>query len=204
MGRVEQPAGLTESGERRPAKVAQRRFVRPHDAAPPQNTARGLNETVLVVAVARATNVGGEAIQLPLIGLEAPRVSTGNRPPVVLIRLPDGIVAPAAMRLEHRELMLEEAVAPNVWTQPVDERLYGRIAQVLLRFTDPSPPWPARPPSAQSDYSARNHRNPNAHPGDSPGSDAWKTTRSMMSRRWPALAKAISIPGSRILIKLPT
>ena len=27
--------------------------------------------------------------------------------------------------------MLEEAVAPNVWTQPVDERLYGRIAQVF-------------------------------------------------------------------------
>ena len=26
---------------------------------------------------------------------------------------------------------LEEAVAQNVWTQPVDERLYGRIAQVF-------------------------------------------------------------------------
>ncbi len=25
--------------------------------------------------------------------------------------------------------MLEEAVARNGWTQPVDERLYGRIAQ---------------------------------------------------------------------------
>ena len=35
------------------------------------------------------------------------------------------------MRLEHRELMLEEAVAPNVWTKPVDKRLYGRIAQVF-------------------------------------------------------------------------
>ena len=61
--------------------------------------------------------------------------------------------------------------------------------------------WPARPPSAQSDYSARNHRNPNVRPGYSPGSDAWKTTRSMMSRRWPALPKAISTPRSRVLIK---
>ena len=35
------------------------------------------------------------------------------------------------MRLEHREPVLEAAVAPNVWTHPVDERLYGRIAQVF-------------------------------------------------------------------------
>ena len=49
--------------------------------------------------------------------------------------------------------------------------------------------------------SARNHRNPNVRPGYSPGSDAWKTTRSMMSRRWPALPKAISTPRSRVLIK---
>ena len=80
MGQVEQEAGLTERRERRTAKVAQRRFVRPHDAAPPQNAARGIDETVLVVAVARATNVGGEAIQLSLIGLEAPSVSTGDHP----------------------------------------------------------------------------------------------------------------------------
>ena len=38
-------------------------------------------------------------------------------------------------------------------------------------------------------------------PRYSPGSDAWKTTRSMMSRRWPALPKAISTPRSRVLIK---
>ena len=143
MGQVEQEAGLTERRERRPAKVAQRRFVRPHDAAPPQNAARGIDETVLVVAVARATNVGGEAIQLSLIGLEAPSVSTGDRPPVVLIRLPDGITAPVEMRLEHRERMLEEAVAQNVWTQPVDERLYGRIAQVFAAIHR-SPALPGR------------------------------------------------------------
>ena len=145
MGQVEQEAGLTERRERRPAKVAQRRFVRPHDAAPLQNAARGIDETVLVVAVARATNVSGEAIQLSLIGLEAPSVSTGDRPPVVLIRLPDGITAPVEMRLEHRELMLEEAVAPNVWTQPVDERLYGRIAQVFAAIHRSQPSLDAPP-----------------------------------------------------------
>ena len=112
MGRVEQEAGLTERRERRPTEVTQGLAVRPRDAAPPQNAARGLNETVLVVAVARATNVGGEAIQLPLIGLEAPRVSTGDRPPVVLIRLPDGIAAPVAMRLEWRSRWLE-SISPS-------------------------------------------------------------------------------------------
>ena len=70
--------------------------------------------------------------------------------------------------------MLEEAVAPNVRTQPVDERFYGRIAQVFAAIHRSQSSLAGAPAVDAVRLLARNHRNPNVSPGYSPGSDAWK------------------------------